>query len=136
MTRASVDSRLRFGFSTLGVWVLLPAMGLAWSAFGASVVVLTAAGLSTYFGTSTGFGASTALGASTAFTSEAFTSEALGFSALAAGSSFDAMVRLRVTPACADADARTNAAIRMNLRMLSLPLIAGVGWSPEESRRR
>ena len=44
MTRASVDSRLRFGFSTLGVWVLLPAMGLAWSAFGASVVVLTAFG--------------------------------------------------------------------------------------------
>src|ERR1700687_423490 len=126
MTRASVDSRLHFGFSTFGVWVLLPAMGFAWSAFGASVVVLTAAGLSTYFGASTGFGASTALGASTAFTSEAFTSEALGCSA-AAGSSFDAMVRLRVTPACADADARTNAAIRMNLRMLSLLVLAGGG---------
>src|ERR1700687_6029683 len=114
MTRASVDSRLHFGFSTFGVWVLLPAMGFAWSAFGASVVVLTAAGLSTYFG------------ASTAFTSEPFTSEALGCSA-GAGSSFDAMVRLRVTPACADADARTNAAIRMNLRMLSLLVLAGGG---------
>src|SRR3981081_2110310 len=114
MTRASVDPCLRFGFSALRGWVFLSATGFAWSAFGACVVVSTAAGLSTYFGASAGLVASTDLGASTA----------LGCSA-AAGSSFDASERLLVTPACAVADTRTNAAIRMNLRMLRLLLWAG-----------
>src|ERR1019366_1337121 len=93
-------------------WVLLSATGLATSTFGACVVVLTAAGRSTHFGASAGFAASTALSASTALDCWA-----------AAGSSFDASVRPRPTPACAVADARANAAIRMNLRMLSLPLL-------------
>src|SRR5260370_23479364 len=105
MTRASVDSRLRFGFSIFGVWVLLSATGFAASAFGACVAVWTAAGRSTYFGASTVLGASTAIA-----------SAVLGCSA-AAGSSFDASERLRELPACAVADTRTNAAIRMNLRM-------------------
>src|SRR5665647_211600 len=113
MMRASVDSRLRLGFSARGAGMLLSATGPAGSGFG-GCVGLMAAGRSTYFGASVAFGASTALGCSAA-----------------AGSSFEARVRPLVPPAWAVvADTRTNAAIRMNLRirsLLSLPGLADVG---------
>jgi hypothetical protein len=108
MMRASVQSRrgLRraaFGAGTVAGWTTF--------VFVVSAAVFTAAGRSTYFGVSTGFASSTALGVSTGFDTSACGCR------VSTCLSFEARDRLREPAACAEADARTSAAIRMNLRL-------------------
>jgi hypothetical protein len=80
------------------------------SSFGASALGSTTAGRSIYFGVSAAGGASTILDPSGALAG-----------AVAVEVSSPPSERLR-SPACAAADAKTNPAIRMNLRMLKSPL--------------
>src|SRR5258706_9482769 len=101
-TRARIDPRLFLACWALSARGSLAASRLACSAF-SRCRVSTAAGLAAYFGVSA------------------------AFVAWVAAASFEATVRPRVVPAWAVADTRTNAAIRMNLRMCRLPLPAGSG---------
>jgi hypothetical protein len=94
---------------------ILAALGLALSVLLVSVLLVsglgsTTAGRSTYFGASAVGGASTILAPS----------EALA-GAVTVEVSPPPSERLR-SPACAAADAKTNPAIRMNLRMFKSPL--------------
>src|SRR5258705_5787500 len=129
MMRASFQWRWRRGFSLFEVDAVFRATGLAGSAAGCSILAAcvlivsglgasalgsTTAGRSIYFG-AFAFGASAAGGTSAVFDPSA---------ALAGAATVVVSLpseRLR-SPACAAADAKTNPAIRMNLRMMNLPL--------------
>src|SRR5258706_4303537 len=122
MMRPSVQYRLCRGFSAFAVLAGFVGSVVACSTFGASawgvpalgvsVLVSTAVGRSIYFGASA-FGASTACGTSAVFGASAILA---GAGAGVASTSLPANDKLR-SPACAVAEARTNPAITMNLRI-------------------
>src|SRR6266403_4975533 len=103
ITRATIDGRLCLACSALSARGSFAASRLARSAFNCCALISAAVGLWAYFGVSAAFVASVAV------------------------ASFDATVSPRFVPVWAVADTRTNAAIRINLRMSRLPLSAGSG---------